>query len=383
MRRIGGRLVAALVLVAVLTLATAVSASAQEDGDGSSFVRLIHASPDAGSVDVYVDGELAVEDVTFPSATDFLELDAGTHDFDVVPTGAGIDEAVISESVDLAAGTAYDISAVGLVEEAEAVVYTVDLSAVDEGQTRVRLIHNAPDSGPVDLALGDGTVVFAGAEYPFETEYMDVEAGTYDFQVLAAGTDEVLLDLPGVSLESGTVHDLYAVGLVETGSFEVINVSAVPGEDGLPASTTVVDAAQDDGATPEPDAEEDATPVAEEEDATPVADEEDATPEAEDEVTATEETAAGDEDGDVGENVGGETEQEQPAEDDAAVVTAEDAGAAEDTGDTVAAGGEALPASGVGSTAAAGNSLAGLLLVAGLLAAAAAIGTVARRSAAR
>ena len=43
-------------------------------------VRVIHASPDAPAVDVWVNGAVAIEDLAFGSATDWIALPAGSYD---------------------------------------------------------------------------------------------------------------------------------------------------------------------------------------------------------------------------------------------------------------------------------------------------------------
>ena len=52
-------------------------------------VRVVHASPDAPNVDLYVNGEAAgVNDFAFMATTGFLELPAGDYSFAVAPTGS-------------------------------------------------------------------------------------------------------------------------------------------------------------------------------------------------------------------------------------------------------------------------------------------------------
>ena len=44
----------------------------------SARVRAAHMSPNAPNVDVYVDGDVVLEDVPFGDTSNYLELDAGT-----------------------------------------------------------------------------------------------------------------------------------------------------------------------------------------------------------------------------------------------------------------------------------------------------------------
>ena len=57
---------------------------------GNALVRVVHASPDAPPVDVFVNGEASgVENFAFKNTTGYLELPAGTYSFAVAPVGAG------------------------------------------------------------------------------------------------------------------------------------------------------------------------------------------------------------------------------------------------------------------------------------------------------
>lgn len=79
-------------MLAVLTLLfsmvlAAVPATAQA-GVGYCWVRVAHASPDTPAVDIWVNGAVAISNLTFPDVTDYLLLPAGDYNFQVTPAGA-------------------------------------------------------------------------------------------------------------------------------------------------------------------------------------------------------------------------------------------------------------------------------------------------------
>ena len=58
-------------------------------------VRVVHASPDAPNVDLYVNGEAAgINDLAFMATTGFVELPAGDYSFAVALTGTDFASAV-------------------------------------------------------------------------------------------------------------------------------------------------------------------------------------------------------------------------------------------------------------------------------------------------
>jgi hypothetical protein len=90
---------------------------------GNAKVRVIHASPDAPNVDVFVDGTEVLTNVPYKAISGYLEVPAGVRVIEVFVTGtAATDPAVITASPDLADGTIYTIIAMNQVSAIEAVV---------------------------------------------------------------------------------------------------------------------------------------------------------------------------------------------------------------------------------------------------------------------
>jgi hypothetical protein len=206
---------------------------------GDACVNVIHASPDAPAVDVYVDGSLALEGLAFGAASGWVALPAGTHQVQVTAAGTMADEAVIDAELELQEGAAYEVAAVGLLADITAAVNQVNLSELDEDEARVRVVHTSPDAPSVDIAVADGDVLFAELGFPDASGTRTVPAGTYDLEVRIAGTTDVALPLGDVALEPGMVYSFYAIGLVGNGSLTVLPVvsSTTGGVTATPAAS--------------------------------------------------------------------------------------------------------------------------------------------------
>ena len=230
--------VSAFVLAAITALALALPAFAQGT-DGQAQVRVAHLSSDAPNVDVYVNGEPvpALTNVPYGTVSGYLPLPAGTQQVTVYATGDA-SAPVIDTPVELAAGGTYTVAAIGLVSDASltAQVYEDDLAAPAAGNAKVRIVHASPDAGPVDVATADGTYLVSGLGYPSASPYAQVPAGTYDVNVLAAGTGTVAISAPGTSVAAGGVYTAVATGTASAGSLGVILVQANAGVETL-AST--------------------------------------------------------------------------------------------------------------------------------------------------
>ena len=225
----------------VLTLLLAFGASS--DAWAGTEVRVAHLSPDAGPVDVYVDGVKVLSGVEFPGISPYLTLASGTVSVEVTP--AGSTDAVIAADLEFEDGISYTVGATGLVadDDLSAIVLEDNRNAV-EGETQVRVIHTSPDAPAVDVVVRGGNPLFENLSFRESSDYAVVAAATYDLDVTLTGTATVALPLDGVTLESGTNYDVFAIGLVDN---ETLTVT-VAVTDQFAAQPAAVDAAVEDHA---------------------------------------------------------------------------------------------------------------------------------------
>ncbi len=198
-----------IALGAMMALLLVPSASAQSP---SALVRVVHASPDAPAVDVYVDGAKVLTNVPFFTASDYLSLPAGAHRFQVTPTGQPASGAVIDATATVESGKAYTVAATGLVASIKATITADDLSGPAAGKAHVRVYHFSPDAPAVDVKLAGGATLIPALAFPNASDYLPVDAGTYNLQVTPAGQSAVVIDLPNTVLEAGKIYDVFATG---------------------------------------------------------------------------------------------------------------------------------------------------------------------------
>ncbi|TGB04008.1 DUF4397 domain-containing protein [Halobacillus salinus] len=184
-------------------------------GGDMAMVRVLHASPDAPAVDVYVDGNAVVEGAEFKAATDYMELPAGEHTIEVYAAGTmGEQDPVLSADATVEAGMAYTAAAIGNLDSIELKI-TQDETEASEGMAKVRVGHFIPGAPAVDVGPIGGDALFSGAEFPMVTDYSELEAGTYDLEVRTTDGTQ-LIDLSGTTIESGKVYSAFAVGTADS-----------------------------------------------------------------------------------------------------------------------------------------------------------------------
>ena len=185
---------------------------AQPTPQNNANVLVIHASPDAPGVDLLVDNNVAGAGLTFPNNTGYLTVDAGNRNIKVNVSGTST--TVIEADLALATDGNYSVFAIDEVSQITALVIEDDLTPPAAGNAHVRFLHLSPDAPAVDVTLTDGTIVFGNNSFKDYTAFNPLAAGTYDLQVRVAGTTTVVLDLPGIALESGKIYSVFAKGFV-------------------------------------------------------------------------------------------------------------------------------------------------------------------------
>jgi hypothetical protein len=177
-------------------------------------VRVVHASPDAPAVDVYVDGQRAFADAQFAAVTKYAGLPAGMHHIQVFPAGAQpTGKGVIDATVDLKSGRTYSIAAIGDLEQIAPLVLNDKQAAPRHGNALIRFVHVSPNAPAVDVAVANGPTLAKNIAFGKTSRYISAKAGTYTVVVRVHGTKTAVLRVPGVHLKAGSTYSAFVMGL--------------------------------------------------------------------------------------------------------------------------------------------------------------------------
>jgi hypothetical protein len=188
-------------------------------------VMAVHASPNAPGVDLLVDGAIAKSNLMFPSSTPYLSVASGTRNVKVNVTGTST--TVINANLTLTVGTKYSVFACDSVSKIGALVLTDDLTTPAAGKAHVRFVHLSPNAPAVDVAVTSGPVLFANESFKGYSAFTPVTAGTYNLEVRLAGTNTVVLPLPGITLTAGRIYTVFAKGFVGGTGAQALNAQII------------------------------------------------------------------------------------------------------------------------------------------------------------
>lgn len=207
------RILGAVVAAAALVLAPAAAATAA-DGAATGYVRVAHLSPDTLQVDVTLSalagGSVLYEldGVGYGGVSEYMPLAPGTYAIAMVPTGSPVNTApVVQASIDVTAGAAATVIAMGPNAALETTVIDDDLSAPPADTARVRIFQASVDSADVDVSTENGTELATDARFGDVSDYLDIPAGETTFS-LVSGTTE---DIDTAALRAGTAQTLFVL----------------------------------------------------------------------------------------------------------------------------------------------------------------------------
>jgi hypothetical protein len=189
-------------------------------------IRVVHGSPSAPAVDVYVTAPGAdinaatptLLNVAFEDVSDFLEIPEGDYQIRITATGSKV-PVFDSGTVALDAGsilTAVALDATGGVSPVTLIVLTNDPTApsieIGDNRARLRAVHASPDAPNVDI-LVDNTIVLANVAFKEFLDYAAVAAGNRNIKVNVTGTSTSVIDVTP-PLSGGTDYTVLAVNFV-------------------------------------------------------------------------------------------------------------------------------------------------------------------------
>src|SRR5215218_5153667 len=213
-------LVALALVVALLPLQATHARAQDENAQADATLRVIHGSPGAPEVDVLLDGQPLLQGLAYGTASNYATMTPEEHRLQIIPTGQTADAAVVDETLDAAPGQAYLLAVYGLLNDIRGDVYDVDLSEIEPGNARVRLINFSPDAGAVDLLETGGDEWFGDVELGEASDYSDIAPGTYSADVRGED-DQVLLTVSELPFEETRVYDVVVLGQIADDSLEV------------------------------------------------------------------------------------------------------------------------------------------------------------------
>jgi hypothetical protein len=178
--------------------------------NNSSLVRVFHAAPDVGNVDVYVNDQIVFNNLVFGDFTKYVYLDQGQYNIAVYPTGQK-DTPAINQIVDVPSQQMFTVAAIGNSNDLGLLVIPDKVSkSPSQNYSAVRIIHLSPNAPGVDVSV-DGETLFEDIKFGEGTDYVDLNPGTYNVNILLNSDKSVALPLK-ITLNPNKIYTIYVIG---------------------------------------------------------------------------------------------------------------------------------------------------------------------------
>jgi len=178
--------------------------------NNSSLVRVFHAAPQAPNVDVYVNDQMVFSNLAFGDFTRYVYLDESEYNVSVYLAGQK-DRPVINQMVDVPSQQIFTIAATGNLDNLGLLVIPDKVSkSPSQNYSSVRVIHLSPNAPGVDI-LVDGDTLFEDISFGEGTDYVDLNPGTYNVNVVLNPDKSVVLPLK-VTLNPDKIYTIYIIG---------------------------------------------------------------------------------------------------------------------------------------------------------------------------
>jgi Domain of unknown function (DUF4397) len=195
-----------------------------------AFVRIMHASPNIGTADVFLDGTTLLRNFQFGTVTNYATVPPGPHKVQIALIGKGIGASVITQVLTVNPGIVYTVAALGTKSNELSLKVFIDNNQLAPGMAKVRVYHLSPGVGSVNVSNGSN-VLISNLGYPEASNYLTLAAGAYTFNITAAQSNTAFPPI-SATLKANTVTSLFAVGLVSGTpkiQFVTAQVQGVPG----------------------------------------------------------------------------------------------------------------------------------------------------------
>jgi hypothetical protein len=162
-----------------------------------------------GKVEVLFNGSEVLDEFEYGSTSDWVEVKPGVVRVTIRRDRAGMNYVVFDAAAPVVANEDYEL----IISDPIVIPAPVDRSPLSPGMARYRFVQASVDVPAIDIAVKGGEVVISNLGYGQLSDPQEVAPGSYDLEARLQGTGEVVLDMPGVTVEEGQVYTLVIHGV--------------------------------------------------------------------------------------------------------------------------------------------------------------------------
>lgn len=185
-----------------------------DDDEGKGAVRLVNATSDYASLDLYRSDTSVSTGVASDAAGDYVRIDDGTYTFNLRRSGSSTTSSTSSRSV--SGGVSYTLLAYSTGETLKSAFLEESEDAPSSGSAKLRVFNTSTEAGAVDIYVTAADADLASSSPVSQSlgaervsSYTQFEADTYRIRVTGSGNKaDLRLDIPSIALADQQVATL-------------------------------------------------------------------------------------------------------------------------------------------------------------------------------
>ncbi|MCD3245149.1 DUF4397 domain-containing protein [Clostridium botulinum C] len=176
-----------------------------------SFIRLLHASPNAPAVDVYFNNQIITPNLKYKDFTQYMSILPGIYNIKVFPAGK-LSSPIIDTRIKIPSNKILTLVIGNTLNNIQVLPYEEAKLPIPPNNSYVKFVHLSPDTPNLDITLPNDTIIFKNVEFQKTTKYIPLKTGDYTIQAKPTGTNKVILTVPNIILKPNRFYTLYTIG---------------------------------------------------------------------------------------------------------------------------------------------------------------------------
>lgn len=173
-------------------------------------LRMLHAVPDAGPLDIIINDQQATSRFEFRELTPYYKAEAGLYHFKVSPS-ENPNAILVNEIISVKEGEMLTFAVVGLSHAMDVALIKDKEEELNPEKSYIRFVHAVSSTIDVDIFLGQEKKT-DGFMYKEVSPLFEETPGSYSFSGLDPATGEVKLTHPRLELSPGRKYAGYIIG---------------------------------------------------------------------------------------------------------------------------------------------------------------------------